>query len=490
LNTADGRLNAAAARAENRSMAPFASRLVAGVRRHPHWSLAGLVGVLALPYAVLGVGWVLDDWFALRNVHFDGAVAAAGREQWLARPGQGAVYALTFGLIGAHPLAMYAVQVSLAAITAVLLFRLLRPFLGDGRALAGAGLWAVLPNHGSLVNWASAVGISVALVLLLGGCLLLISPTPRLATEAAAAALITASTLCYEAVAPAAVVAAILLPRLAERGWRWRQAALCGTGLAAAGAWMALHWHPAKRVVQVTADLAQLLPAHFGWGVAPGPVAAAVSLIGLAGLAVVLAHAMGVRGQRITAHDRLVLAGIVVILLGTAPFVRYYYAPLGAGDRANVVAGVGTALAWLGMAGMAWELRRPLARALTTVVVGAMVAGGVDAALAWHGVAQSGRRVLAALPPSAQATTIVVGPEPLLVRNVAAFLDRSNIEAAVQLHLDDTTVRARIAFTAEDLHSSPVESRIDLRCVRGTVDAARYACPASRPGGSNDPLAP
>jgi hypothetical protein len=99
-------------------MASVGMRMVVGVRRHPHWSLAALVGLLAVPYALLGVGWVLDDWFVLRNAHFDGPVAAAGREQWLARPGQGAVYALTFGLVGPHPLAIYAIQVVLAATTA------------------------------------------------------------------------------------------------------------------------------------------------------------------------------------------------------------------------------------------------------------------------------------------------------------------------------------------------------------------------------------
>src|SRR5947209_2794481 len=216
-------------------MAPLGSRATAAVRRHPHWSLVALVVLLAVPYAALGVGWVLDDWFALRNAHFHGALAAAGGAQWLARPGQGAVYFLTFGVIGAHPLAIYAVQVTLAAISAVLLFRLLRHFLGDGRALAGAALWAILPNHGSLVNWPSAVGISVALVLLLAGCLLVVTARPRLATELGAAVLLTVAALCYEAVGPAAAAAALLLPRLLNRDWRLRQAGLCWGGLAVAG---------------------------------------------------------------------------------------------------------------------------------------------------------------------------------------------------------------------------------------------------------------
>jgi hypothetical protein len=38
-----------------------------------------LVGLRALPYAPLGPDHLLDDWFSLRNAHFDGAFAAAER---------------------------------------------------------------------------------------------------------------------------------------------------------------------------------------------------------------------------------------------------------------------------------------------------------------------------------------------------------------------------------------------------------------------------
>ncbi len=46
--------------------------------RHPYWSLTTLAVLVALPYALFGVGFVLDDWLALGNARFDGALAAAG----------------------------------------------------------------------------------------------------------------------------------------------------------------------------------------------------------------------------------------------------------------------------------------------------------------------------------------------------------------------------------------------------------------------------
>lgn len=439
------------------------ARLAELLGRHPHLFLAALALLVAVPYAVLGVGFVLDDWFALANAHFDGALAAAGHEQWLARPGQGLVYFLTFGLIGEHPLVFYAVQVVLSAVAAVLLYRLLHRLLEPTMALAVAALWVVIPNHGSLVRWPSAVGILVALILLLAAGLALTAPRPSLRTDIGAALLLAASVLCYEATAPAGAAAALVLPYLAHRRWRWRVAILGCFALGVAVAWMLIFFHPAKAAVHVTADLTQMVPAHFGWGIAPKPgPAAVVGLLGLLGLVAVIVKASTI-GGRARQVDWLVVAGLAIIVLGTLPFVRYYYAPLGAGDRANVVAGIGTALCWCGLARLAWRWWRPFAAAATLVVVASMAAAGIEGDRAWHGAAELGRRVLAAVPAEAPEGTLVVGPEPVQVRNVAPFLDRSNIEPAIQLRLDDPSVTARLSYSLDDFVSVPISLRIDTR---------------------------
>jgi len=429
------------------------------IRRHPNIALTALAVAVALPYAVLGVGFVLDDWFALGNAHFDGALGAAGRESFLNRPGQGLVYALTFGLVGEHPLIHYLLQVALSAVAAVLLYKLLLRFLAEGPALAIAALWVVVPNHGSLTRWASASMILVGLVLLLVAGLLLTRVEPDLRTDAVAAVLMVASVLCYEAMAPAAAVAALLLPRLAAGRWRWGATLMGWAGTGAAMAWVLLHFHPSKKSVHVTADLSQLFPAHFGWGVAPRPVLSVV--VGLVGLAGVVAVILRVRARRTV--DWVFVTGIVLIGLGTAPFLKYYYAPLGAGDRVNAVAGVGTALCWYALGRLCWEWRRPLAAVAGVVVLVSMVAAGLEGDRAWSRAAREGQRILAALPATTPAGTIVVGPRPVQVRNVAAFLDLSNIEPAVQLRLDDRAASARMSWSEEDFASVPPELRIDVR---------------------------
>jgi hypothetical protein len=429
------------------------------IRRHPNLALTALAVAVALPYAVLGTGFVLDDWFALGNAHFDGAWGAAGRESFMNRPGQGLVYALTFGLIGEHPLAHYVLQVALSAVAAVLLYKLLVRLVDDGPALAVSALWLVVPNHGSLIRWPSASMILVGLVLLLIAGLLLTRTDGDPRADLAAAVLMAAAVLCYEAMAPAAAAAALLLPRLAAGRWRWRATAMGWAGVGAAMAWVLLHFHPSKESVDVTADLSQLFPAHFGWGVAPRPVlSVVVGLLGLAGLATVI-----VRARTRRSVDWLFVAGIVLIGLGTAPFLKYYYAPLGAGDRVNVVAGIGTALCWYALARLCWQWRRPVAGAAGAVVLGSMVAAGLEGDRTWHRAAREGQRILAALPAETPAGTIVVGPRPVQIRNVAAFLDLSNIEPAVQLRLDDRAASARMSWSERDFDSVPPELRIDVR---------------------------
>lgn len=433
-----------------------------GLLRRPYLVLAALVLLTALPYAVLGAGFVLDDWFALGHAHFDGAFMAAGHEQWLARPGQGLVYFLTFGLVGEHPFVHYAIQIALSAVAAVLIYRILERLASPGIALGVAALWVVLPNHASLTRWPSATGILVALVLLLWGCLLYTSAAPTVRSEVGGGLLLATSMLCYEATAPAAAVAALLLPYAVHRRWRWRGAFLAWAGLGAATAWMLVNFHPAKAAVHETADLSQLLPAHFGWGVAPQVTTPLLTVLALAGFAAVLIQGLALGDRRREVHW-LVLAGLALIVLGTAPFLRYYYAPLGAGDRANVVAGVGTALCWAGLARLSWRWNPRLTIAAGVLVVGSMAAAGVEGDRAWHQAGRLAADVLAALPATAPEGTIVVGPESVQYRNVAAFLDRSNIEPAVQLRLDDESAEARLSFTEEEFESAPPELRIDVR---------------------------
>lgn len=435
------------------------------VRRHPYALLTGLAVLVALPYALFGVGFVLDDWLALGNARFDGALAAAGRDYWLNRPGQGAVWALTFGLIGAHPLVHYVAQVALNAATAVLLYRLLLRFLDTGPALGVAALWLVVPNHGSLVRWSSANMILVSLALLLGAALLLTRAAPSVRADAVAALLMVLAVLCYEATAPAAAIAAVVLPRWVSGRWRWRASLVALVGIGVAVGWVLLHLNPSKRGVNVTADLSRVFPAHFGWGVVPaGMIARLLAVAALVGLTVVGVRALAIgKGERRV--EWLVPVGLAVIAIGTLPFVRYFYEPVGVGDRVNVVAGIGTALCWYGLGRLLWQWRRWVGAIGAGLVVAAMSAATVEGAWDWHRAARSAQGILAALPAETPAGTIVVGPRMPVTGNVAPFMDRSTIEPAVRMRLGDRLATATLSRNETEFAAVPAELRIDVRAV-------------------------
>src|SRR5207249_9587137 len=78
--------------------------------RKSEWILVALVVALALPYALAGPRIILDDWFFLRNAHFDGAFSAGGARQLMGRPGAWLLYAFQFGVIGRRPRALYVLQ--------------------------------------------------------------------------------------------------------------------------------------------------------------------------------------------------------------------------------------------------------------------------------------------------------------------------------------------------------------------------------------------
>lgn len=406
-------------------------------RRNVH--LVAVAAVVAAPAAVRGPQYVLDDWFLLANARFDGWWRALPADLFRARPGSGVVYALTIGLLGRHPMVAFVVQAALVLLAAVLLRTLLVRFLGDPLATATALVWLWLPNHGSLLQWTTATPITVALVLLLGGLVLLDDERNALAAIALGAAV-----LCYEATAPAAALGLVAVPVLRRRPWA-RPAAVGAAVLAPVGVWMLANVPTVKdEGLARTADLSLVLPAHVGWGVLPdGPVAVAGGA--LACVVVVLLAVDGIRRRTLHVEAAMVVAGVTTIVVGTLPFVRYFYAPLGAGDRVNVVAAVGTALVWTGLG--AWLANRLPRRAMTTVAVAVLAAMGVaswQGSMAWADAADDATRILDDLPAIEQGEVVLVERPPVR-RNVTAFADRSNITGAVQLEAGrrDVDVRFR-----------------------------------------------
>ncbi len=415
-------------------------------------------------YAVLGTGYVLDDWFTLRNAHFQGAWASAGTAQQTARPGAAVVYAIIFGVIGQHPLVTLAVQAVIGAATAMLLVRLLGRFLPLNLALGATLLWVLLPNHTSLEVWASATNISLCVLLAVAATDMLCATRP--AVRWSALVVFAAAGLCYEAILPLAAALILIVPWIRRGRPDWR---LVGGGAVALGGvalWVVTHWQPAKQVSKSWADLSQIFAAHFGWGIVPsGPVASVLLLVGLIGSALAVARLVmpSVRSQA-GPPEWCVAAGLAIMVLGTIPFARYLYAPLGAGDRFNFVSSIGGAMVWAGVTAMAWAWRRPLS---VVVVIGLAVAAGVariDRAVLWHRAGHDAlaiqKGVVAAIPhPNG---VVVVGPAPIQQQDLSAYLDQSNIEGALQLAYDDPHLKAGLAFNRRQFERYPPGQRFDI----------------------------
>ena len=162
----------------------------------------------------------------------------------------------------------------------------------------------------------------------------------------------------------------------------------------------------------------------------------------------------------------LVVTGWVVVALGVAPFAVYFYSPLGAGDRVTVVSSVGGALV---LAGLLEHLRRRSSAAaavvLAVVVVPAAVVG-LERADRWDRAGEDADRILEAIQerwPEPPDDKIVIGPEPIVEGNIAAFLDQSNIDTAVALVYDDRSVRGAITFSQERFEEFAPEQRLDIR---------------------------
>jgi hypothetical protein len=353
--------------------------------------------------------------------------------------------------------------------TAVLLVLTLRRFVPHAYAVVAGILWLVLPNHTSLEVWASAANISLSVLLLVGGCLVLSNDQLRGVHLVGAAALFSASVLSYEATLPCAAVAVLVLPRLASGRMRWDAVAVNAVALSATAIWIVTHWHPAKSVAREMADLSQMLGAHLGWGIAPdGVLADVVLVLGVIGVGVALVRlALPSLRSRAGAEEWMVLAGVIIVVLGTVPFAFYLYAPLGAGDRFNAVSALGGAMAWTGVLAMVWRANRVVAGVALAALLLVGILARVERVELWH---KAGRDAVAILDGVQQdipapTGTIVIGPAPIQEGNVAAFLDQSNINAAVQFVYDDETVRGGISFDQQEFDRVPPELRFDIRPV-------------------------
>ncbi len=77
---------------------------------------------------------------------------------------------------------------------------------------------------------------------------------------------------------------------------------------------------------------------------------------------------------------------------------------------------------------------------------------------------EDGARILEAVKTtSPTCTTVYFGPAPIQRENVAAFLDQSNVDGAVQVALGRRDVRGVMTFDEAAFSRAPAECRVDIR---------------------------
>ena len=381
------------------------------------WPVVGAISALVLAraalYLHLGVRHVLDDYDLLYLSDRFG-VAGFITDYWRGRPVAGVVDALLFQGVGSHPLVLFAIVTVLNLAAALLLLVVLRRFVSLRTAGFVTALWVLSANHTSLTVWTATAPTVMALVLLLGGVLLLTAG--RWAWAALAFAL---AALSYELVVPVCLVAAMIVPSAPRVSGRQRLATAAPT--LGAAIWVLLH-----PVYEDTPfpdpDVSLLWRAHFSdglLGTTAGPdrlvyLLGDLALLGLVGCAV--AWLLGDRDRE--DGPWLALTGLAVMVAGSAGFLR-----VGLGFQAAglfgpllAVSPVRAAMVLVGIAQLVWRRSRPVAFVGAVGLTVAVVAGLFVSMRSWSA---AGADVTAALafvdatrPADGQVVDVAIGPYP------------------------------------------------------------------------------
>ncbi len=431
--------------------------------------------VIASSYLVLGSGYVLDDWFVLRNAALDGAWRASPATQVAARPGAALLWALQFGVFGVHPLPSLLLMAALNSAAAVLLHRVLLLVVPSAIASVASVLWVLLPTHTSLEAWHGCSNITLSLALGLGALLTALRPG---AWRVLAVVLAAAAGLSYEAILPALLATGLLLPPVVGVKQRvWAVAAVLGGGLLAFG-WVLFNYTADKQPTDEASNLSYVVSANFSWGIAPRGTWSTVTGTIVLGAMLAVLVSRRLPSLDIRPVERWAMVASVVLLgLGALPFLRYPYAPLGAGDRANYVSAIGGSLALAVLGVILLRKWRPVA------VAGAVVLALSAGAVRWERTelwSQAGLDAGTALDEVVArhrdpGPEIVFGPGPLVEENISAFADDSNVNALVELALRTREAKGRLADSAADFALVPEAQRVDL-CALSTLpnlDACR-----------------
>jgi hypothetical protein len=286
--------------------------------------------------------------------------------------------------------------------------------------------------------------------------------------------MVAAGTLAYEgsiAIGVVGLVAFIWTQSGSPVRVRWSAVTLGVMGVI--GGWMYLHSPKESASPHLFHNVTRLASTNFGAGVLRSPVLTLVVLIAIAWCIA----ATTLPGFRATPEQKSVVVGLVVFLLGAAPFAATGF-PVGVTgffDRGNLFADVGTAIVYGSLLALLIRVLSRRRAAAVIVVAGALVALAAPQVRNVHdyvSAARDSRRFLTAvdrLPPDVRTR----GPVTFLALpgydGVSVFVADYDISAALALryHTSRPFPRAVMAVPATGYRGpqGPVYELVDDRLV-------------------------
>ena len=406
-------------------------------------TLAAIALVSAGPtlvWAFTGARLMHDDW-GLADSFAQGDLVYRWSQFWLrateapARPGGAVYYALSYAAFGMRPV-LHALLLALVnGVLGILLFLVAERLWRTDIAFWIAMVYAALPNRGSTRLWFAVGNYPLAVVLLLGGVLLLLRGRPLVAASVLAAGVLT-----YEGIFALALLA-VAVWVLADLAKRWRTGLMAMIPILAASA-LLFFLSPKRKGLAGVGGFDRLVSSQFGVGTFEWPNLARITpLVLLVGLAIIVALPHEHRDR----YRRVVLAGFVILLAGWAPFflTNWAIATDGFFDRANGVVGLGTAVVMGAFLAWVTEVAPNRVGMVAGMAVVALLLGlnAVDVR-AFRQAAQQGdalvAQVVVDVPPGSKPLRVVPPPEP--VRGVAQFPAGSNLSDAVHFRRGDRVV--------------------------------------------------
>ena len=408
--------------------------------------------------AVLGSPLALDDWgfaAAARYATFVHGFGAQTRQ----RPLSGISDWALFRFFGTHPVPHLVVLAILNAAAAVLLWRLLDRWVPRRVAVLAALVWVALPNRASTRLWVTTTPLVLSLVLLLAGLLVASREPLSSGRFGTALTLLALSVLAYEGgigIGVAGLLAVVWTRADHERRLRWAAVTVGVTGVV--GGWVLVSSPKVGTSPPPLRNLSYLTSAHFGDAVLSSPLVALVVLVAVTWCVVTVV----LPGFEASTDQKLVVVGLAVIFLGSAPFavVGFPFSVSGFFDRGNLFADLGTALVYGSLLGMLLQLPwRPLGLVVACVAIVALAVPNVTSVRNYVRAGRDGRRFLAAVDalPVDMRTKGPVTFLPLPDHGgVAELLADYDISAALALryHIARAFPRALMAVRATGFRHS------------------------------------